>query len=98
MTTVSVKKFHRIVVHILAGTIESNLKSGDSFMDFLLRIRVQVYCLLQHIYERDKFIDGLSLIVMVKYFWRDFKPLFLTHYISDVASYNLLPNVCVCNC
>ena len=37
-------------------------------------------------------------IVMVKYFWRDFKPLFLTHYIFDVASYNLLLNVCVCNC
>ncbi len=36
--------------------------------------------------------------VMVKYFWRDFKPLFLTHYIFDVESYNLLLNVCVCNC
>jgi hypothetical protein len=39
-----------------------------------------------------------SSIVMVKFFWRDFKPLFLTHYIFDVASYNLLSNAYVCNC
>ncbi|MBB1438991.1 ATPase, partial [Shewanella sp. SG41-4] len=45
-----------------------------------------------------KFSEVNLTPVMVKYFWRDFKPLFLTHYIFDVASYNLLLNVCVCNC